>query len=442
MSGEGLNNASNGLLSGGLWGLLYRERKHAHALASPRELNRRGNYGQAPERVTSHLQRRSPLLDDETRIAVEHEFDLRALDYVTPVGRIRRYEDGVLAKRRQVLPYALHIVATDHAQENPPRQEKIPSRAASHHFFSFLALRREERPRERIGSAEFSRRSPSYHMLRKAARRRESSGDPPVHEGKARLAEPLRRGAGWGILQSRWAMDSTEAAQKALEFIRDRLLLVVAIPLSELTPPLLWRWRHEAHILHHFVAVALGEELARHTEGLLATSAGLWRLLNDHADALSEIHDYERARGLSAVSDLAGITEEILSGEDETIRDVLLDAAMFYLNWKSNTYWVDAGKKSHRAMARGYLLEIQEELWEFLRQSSGAQPSTMTMEEAIRIGESADKLVRRLAEENTPTPVQVALLAFLYQWILRLRMGRLLVSLEGRAPTTTPSGER
>jgi hypothetical protein len=109
---------------------------------------------------------------------------------------------------------------------------------------------------------------------------------------------------------------------------------------------------------------------------------------------------------------------------------VLLDAAMFYLNWKSNSFWVDAGKKSRRAMARGYLLEIQEELWEFLQQSSRTNPSELTIERAIRIGASADELVNRLAKDETPTTVQVALLAFLYQWILRLRMGRLLVALE------------
>jgi hypothetical protein len=225
-------------------------------------------------------------------------------------------------------------------------------------------------------------------------------------------------------------MEPSDAARNALDFIRDKLLLALATPLTDLTAMLVWRWRHDVHVLHHFVTVALGDAASEQTQSLLTTSAGLWRLLSDNDDALEEIRDYEKARGLSAASDLAGISEEIASGEDETIRDVLLDAAMFYLNWKSNSFWVDAGKKSRRAMARGYLLEIQEELWEFLQQSSRTNPSELTIERAIRIGASADELVNRLAKDETPTTVQVALLAFLYQWILRLRMGRLLVALE------------
>lgn len=234
-------------------------------------------------------------------------------------------------------------------------------------------------------------------------------------------------------------MEPAEAARSALDFIRDKLLLALAMPLTELTPAIIWRWRHNAHALRIFAAPTLSSAVSEQTENLLATSAGLWRLLADNADALEEIKDYEWARKLSAASDLASISEEIASGEDQTVRDVALDALTFFLNWKSNTVWVDAGKKSHRAMARGYLLEIQEELWEFLQQSSDTSPSDMTLERAVQVGSRADELISQLANEDTPTTVQAALLAFLYQWILRLRMGRLLVGLEAIAhPSAEP----
>lgn len=223
-------------------------------------------------------------------------------------------------------------------------------------------------------------------------------------------------------------MESSEAARKVLDFIREKLLFPLATPWFLLTPTVLWRWRHELHVLHHFASASLGETVSSHTGNLLRTSAGLWRLLSDNESTLSEIRDYEWARGLSAASDLAGISEELLSGEDRTLRDVLFDAMMFFLNWKSNTYWVDAGKKSHRVMARSYLLEIQEELWELLRESTN--PTELTLERARGLGALLNELLNRLGKEEIPPLVQVALLTFLYQWILRLQMGRLLVRME------------
>lgn len=228
-------------------------------------------------------------------------------------------------------------------------------------------------------------------------------------------------------------VDRDEAARAALERIRESLVRPVGFPLEELTAPVVWRWRNDLYALRYFAQATLGDEITAQIEALVATGGNLWRLLNDHADALDEIGDYKSARALGAGSDLVGVAEEFITGEDNSLRDVLANALAVFLNWKSNTAFVAAGERSHRARARGYLPEIQDEIWEFLRVSSSAAPDEMTMERAMDVGRKAEEIVALISKADMPTEVQVLLLAFLYRWILRLRMGRLLFALEGVA---------
>ncbi|MAF11881.1 hypothetical protein CMK11_15655 [Candidatus Poribacteria bacterium] len=228
-------------------------------------------------------------------------------------------------------------------------------------------------------------------------------------------------------------MDRDEAARVALERIRQSLVRPAGLPLEELTAAVVWRWRNDLYSLAYFSRATLGGPVTAQVETLVTTSGSLWRLLNEHADALAEIADYRSARALGAGSDLVGVGEEFLTGEDNSLRDVLANALAVFLNWKSNTAFVAAGEKAHRARARSYLPEIQDEIWEFLRVSSDAPADEMTMERAQNVGGKAEEIVGLISAADMPTDIQVLLLAFLYQWILRLRMGRLLIALEEMA---------
>jgi len=225
-------------------------------------------------------------------------------------------------------------------------------------------------------------------------------------------------------------VERDEAARVALERIRQSLVRPVGLPLEDLTASVVWHWRNDLYSLAYFARPTLGNPVTEQVETLIATSGSLWGLLNEHAEALAEIADYRSARTLGAGSDLVGAGEEFLTGEDNSVRDVLANALAVFLNWKSNTAFVAAGEKAHRARARSYLPEIQDEIWEFLRVSSSAPADEMTMERARSVGDKADEVVALISDADMPTHVQVLLLAFLYQWILRLRMGRLLIALE------------
>jgi len=225
-------------------------------------------------------------------------------------------------------------------------------------------------------------------------------------------------------------VERDEAARAALDRIRQSLARPVALPLEELTADVVWRWRNDLYTLAYFAQATLGDDIATQIDTLVSTSGGLWRLLNEHEEALGEISDYKSARRLGASSDLVGVGEEWLTGEDNSVRDVLANGLAVFLNWRSNTAFVTAGEKAHRARARSYLPDIQDEIWEFLHVSSTSLADEMTLERAQNVGDKAEEVVSLISDAEMPTDVQILLLAFLYQWILRLRMGRLLLGLE------------
>jgi hypothetical protein len=125
-----------------------------------------------------------------------------------------------------------------------------------------------------------------------------------------------------------------------------------------------------------------------------------------------------------------GITniEELLSGEDN-LRDVLINSAAFMLNWKANTIWVDSAKRARTAMAKNYMLEIQDRIWQFIKEST---PETVDddLDKATQVRERADELLAVIRASDLPTEGQVTLLMQIYTLLLRLQMGQLIIQLE------------
>lgn len=228
-------------------------------------------------------------------------------------------------------------------------------------------------------------------------------------------------------------MELNEAIEEAIQHTRRRLAPPVSVDVSKLTAPALWKWRNDAFALAHFARAALPDDLADEIDQLIQTAASLARLLTEHADSIAEIKEYRSARKLGAGSDLVGFGEEYLSGEDLSLRDMLINGLSFYLNWKSNTAFIDAGEKAHSAMARSFLPEIQDELWSFMRIASGIEDADMTWEQTRSIASRIERAMGIIAQPMMPVNVQVALLAFLYHSLLRLRLGRLLIRLEQTA---------
>jgi hypothetical protein len=161
---------------------------------------------------------------------------------------------------------------------------------------------------------------------------------------------------------------------------------------------------------------------------LLSTSSDLWYLIAENELMLKNLKEYTRVRTFSAEAE--GITniEELLSGEDN-LRDVLINSAAFMLNWKANTIWVDSAKRARTAMAKNYILEIQDRIWQFIKETA-PEMAEDDLDKAAQVRERADELLTVIHASDLPTEGQVTLLMQIYTLLLRLQLGQLIIQLE------------
>lgn len=214
-----------------------------------------------------------------------------------------------------------------------------------------------------------------------------------------------------------------------LNQIREELLPHIA-ELSDIhTPEDLQHFRSRLHSLHYYcIRTQLPDTLCDRVEVLLSTSADFWHLMTENELMLTNLKEYTRVRTFSAEAE--GITnlEELLSGED-SLRDVIINSVAFMLNWKANSIWVDSAKRARTVMAKNYTLEIQDRIWQFIKESA-TQYEEIDVEHAEQVRERADKLLAVIHASDLPTEAQVALLMQIYTLLLRLQLGQLIIQLE------------
>ena len=221
-----------------------------------------------------------------------------------------------------------------------------------------------------------------------------------------------------------------------LNQIREELLPHVAGSSEMQTTENLQLFRSRLHSLHYYcVRAQIPDLVCNRVEVLLSTSADFWRLIADNELVLTNLKDFKRVRTFSAEAE--GITnlEELISGED-TLRDVVINSIAFMLNWKANTIWVDSAKKARTAMAKNYMLEIQDRLWQFIKEST-AETEEEDWEKVEEVRDRADKLLAVIYASDLPTEAQVTLLMQIYTLLLRLQLGQLILQLEALQESDT-----
>lgn len=224
-------------------------------------------------------------------------------------------------------------------------------------------------------------------------------------------------------------MNAEHSIPTLLDQIREELLPHIAYASESQTTESLQRFRSQLHSLHYYcVRTQISDTVCNCLEVLLSTSADFWRLIAENEVLLTNMKDFRRVRTFSAEAE--GITnlEELLSGED-TLRDVIINSIAFMLNWKANTIWVDSAKKARTAMAKNYMLEIQDRIWQFIKESA-AETEEDDLEKAEQVREHADRLLAVIHASDLPTEAQVTLLMQIYTLLLRLQLGQLILQLE------------
>ena len=221
-----------------------------------------------------------------------------------------------------------------------------------------------------------------------------------------------------------------------LNQIREELLPHIAGSPEIQTVENLQLFRSRLHSLHYYcVRAQISDVVCNRVEVLLSTSADFWRLIAENEVLLTNLKDFTRVRTFSAEAE--GITnlEELLSGED-TLRDVIINSIAFMLNWKANTIWVDSAKKARTAMTKNYMLEIQDRIWQFIKERT-TDTEADDLEKAEQVRDRADKLLAVIYASDLPTEAQVTLLMQIYTLLLRLQLGQLILQLEAIQETNT-----
>lgn len=221
----------------------------------------------------------------------------------------------------------------------------------------------------------------------------------------------------------------SEPAARIAGNIKTDLLKWFLKPVSEISPEDVWGFRNRLQGLLHFaVRSHLPEVIQEHMEAILETSASLWHLLFENREILGSVQDYHNVRMLDANAGVISEVEEIISGE-ESPRDVLIEAIAIYLGWRADTIWIDSAWKEHKAAVHNYLLELQDQMWNFFNDepSPNGEPS---LEKAQSLGRLMDRMAQMILDENIPSVAQVNLLVRLYHLLLRLQLGRLIIQLE------------
>lgn len=221
-----------------------------------------------------------------------------------------------------------------------------------------------------------------------------------------------------------------------LTHIREHLLPQVVSTTQFQSAVDVQNFRSRLHSMHNFsLSAQLSDTIINQVEILLSTSASFWQLISDNELLMENLKDFKRVRMFSAEAE--GITnlEELLSRED-TLRDVIINSIAFMLNWKANTIWVDSAKKARTAMTKNYMLEIQDRIWQYIKESNN-QEEPIDLEQSEQVRDRAEKFMQVIQASDLTTEAQVALLLQIYTMLLRFQLGKLIIQLENQQENET-----
>ena len=224
-------------------------------------------------------------------------------------------------------------------------------------------------------------------------------------------------------------MNAERTINTLLNQIRDELLPQIARGPEMQSAENLHRFRSRLHSVHYAcIRSQFPLALCTQVKTLLATSADLWNLITENELTLKNLKDYTRVRTFSAEAEGLTNLEELISGED-SLRDVMINGIAFMLNWKANSIWVDSAKRARTVMAKNYTLEIQDRIWQFIKEST-AQTNEMDIAQAEQVRERAERFLAIIHASDLPTEAHVGMLMHIYVLLLRMQLGRLIIQLE------------
>jgi len=223
-------------------------------------------------------------------------------------------------------------------------------------------------------------------------------------------------------------MSEENHIDELINFIKNNITKIIVEPALSQTPEIICLFRDRLHVLHHYcLQSSISENIQLQVEEILDTSGIFWRLLSENLANLNNLADYARVRILGAEAEGLTNLEEIISGED-TMRDIMINSVAFYLNWLSNSIWIDSAKKDRVGLVKSYYVELQDKIWKFIKDNTKNQD--LPLERIIKIGKQTELLMRTFNNNSLSSDIQLAFQIQLFVLILRLQTGKLLLDLE------------
>jgi hypothetical protein len=243
-------------------------------------------------------------------------------------------------------------------------------------------------------------------------------------------------------------MNAQNSIQDLNLYLRDEILPSFAAACT-MNSEEIWKFRNKVHQLRYYLIKAdsanssnssdssnssnssnssqaeTTQTVLNQIQAILDLAKSLWQLTSDSQASLMELQEYKKARAMNAKSEALVELEEFLSGED-TLKDVLINSVAFSLNWKANTVWVNSAKRAHSSSAKSYLIDLQDQLWSFISDSSKSSLEEMSLQKSVAVGKRLESLVQLISSGQFSTEVQVALSCRIYLVLIQLRLGGLL----------------
>ena len=224
-------------------------------------------------------------------------------------------------------------------------------------------------------------------------------------------------------------MLDTEITQELTRNIEREILPALPMQMDVLSSTSVEAFRSKLHVLHYYcLRKGVSPDIVAGVKSALETSKVFWEFLEDNANVLADLKDTHRMRWLDLSSGVLAELEEIMSGE-ETVRDIVVNAIAIFLAWKSDSVWVDMAKTDQKIAVKTYAVGLRDELWNLIIDSS-KDIADVTLKKSAEIGEKIDLLLRFVSTDQMPPLARFVLLAQIYILLLKLKVGRILLSIK------------
>lgn len=214
-------------------------------------------------------------------------------------------------------------------------------------------------------------------------------------------------------------------------YVMDVILPAIPSRVGDLNASTIRFLRSRLHSLKHcYQRKGFFTDIVPLVDRMLDISLALWELVHDNAAALADVRDVAKIRRLGLGANLLGQIEEVLSGE-ETPRDILINSIATFLEWKSDSLWVNMTKTDRSLVVESHLMRLQDTVWQFIDEFVTTDGVT-NLATATDLGDRIEGILSMVTTPEVTVQLRIVFVTQVYVLLLHLYTRQLLLSLSER----------